>query len=256
MATHSSVLAWRIPWTEEPGGLQSKGSESQTWLSNSTHTWRYETWGACVSGFLQSCLSQPHREAREGGRRASAPFGKCWFTPHALLHSATVWSTFWLLVKEGCSSERGMLIILCWDLGAQTPGGGVNPPVQSWALGDGGDLQAGQAFIWALSVLTLEMHARTLEHRRNYVESSIFNREVAFHAVRDQTGNKRAGQWVVCTQTRVSQGWDWWLESKCQQGHRAPSAQPGPRCRRQTRAQGGQGGGNPSSFRRGWKSWF
>ena len=26
MATHSSVLAWEIPWTEEPGGLQSMGS--------------------------------------------------------------------------------------------------------------------------------------------------------------------------------------------------------------------------------------
>ena len=26
MATHSSILAWRIPWTEEPGGLQSLGS--------------------------------------------------------------------------------------------------------------------------------------------------------------------------------------------------------------------------------------
>ena len=26
-ATHSSVLAWRIPWTEEPGGLQSTGSQ-------------------------------------------------------------------------------------------------------------------------------------------------------------------------------------------------------------------------------------
>jgi len=26
MATHSSVLAWRIPWTEEPGGLLSVGS--------------------------------------------------------------------------------------------------------------------------------------------------------------------------------------------------------------------------------------
>ena len=26
MATHSSVLTWRIPWTEEPGGLQSMGS--------------------------------------------------------------------------------------------------------------------------------------------------------------------------------------------------------------------------------------
>ena len=27
MATHSSILAWRIPWTEEPGGLQSMGSQ-------------------------------------------------------------------------------------------------------------------------------------------------------------------------------------------------------------------------------------
>ena len=27
MATHSSILAWKIPWTEEPGGLQSTGSQ-------------------------------------------------------------------------------------------------------------------------------------------------------------------------------------------------------------------------------------
>ena len=27
MATHSTILAWRIPWTEEPGGLQSMGSQ-------------------------------------------------------------------------------------------------------------------------------------------------------------------------------------------------------------------------------------
>ena len=27
MATHSSILTWRIPWTEEPGGLQSAGSQ-------------------------------------------------------------------------------------------------------------------------------------------------------------------------------------------------------------------------------------
>ena len=27
MATHFSILAWRIPWTEEPGGLQSRGSQ-------------------------------------------------------------------------------------------------------------------------------------------------------------------------------------------------------------------------------------
>ena len=27
MATHCSILAWRIPWTEDPGGLQSMGSQ-------------------------------------------------------------------------------------------------------------------------------------------------------------------------------------------------------------------------------------
>ena len=38
-ATHSSILAWRIPWTEEPGGLQSMGLQrSHTWLKRqSTH---------------------------------------------------------------------------------------------------------------------------------------------------------------------------------------------------------------------------
>ena len=39
MATHSSILAWRIPWTEEPGGLQFMGLlKSHTWFSNNTHT--------------------------------------------------------------------------------------------------------------------------------------------------------------------------------------------------------------------------
>ena len=33
MATHSSILTWIISWTEEPGGLQSIGSQSLTWLS-------------------------------------------------------------------------------------------------------------------------------------------------------------------------------------------------------------------------------
>ena len=37
MATHSSILAWRIPWTEKPGGLQSMGSQSWTRLSSSAH---------------------------------------------------------------------------------------------------------------------------------------------------------------------------------------------------------------------------
>ena len=33
MATHSSMLAWEFPWTEEPGGLQSMRLQSQTWPS-------------------------------------------------------------------------------------------------------------------------------------------------------------------------------------------------------------------------------
>ena len=36
MATHSSILAWRIPWTEDPGGLQSTGSHRlwDNWVAN------------------------------------------------------------------------------------------------------------------------------------------------------------------------------------------------------------------------------
>ena len=37
MATHSSILAWRVPWTEEPGRLQSTGSQSRTRLSDLAH---------------------------------------------------------------------------------------------------------------------------------------------------------------------------------------------------------------------------
>ena len=40
MTTHFSILAWRIPWTEEPGGLQCTELQSQTWLSN-WHTLTY-----------------------------------------------------------------------------------------------------------------------------------------------------------------------------------------------------------------------
>ena len=39
MAPHSSILAWKIPWTEEPGGLQVQGvAKSQTRLSDFTFT--------------------------------------------------------------------------------------------------------------------------------------------------------------------------------------------------------------------------
>ena len=50
MTTHSRILAWEIPWTEEPGRLQSMGSQkSQTWLSDL----RFHVWSQ-TSGFLES----------------------------------------------------------------------------------------------------------------------------------------------------------------------------------------------------------
>ena len=42
MTTHSSILAWEIPWTEEPGGLQSVGSQSRAWLRTHTQLYRNE----------------------------------------------------------------------------------------------------------------------------------------------------------------------------------------------------------------------
>ena len=41
MATHSSTLAWKIPWAEEPGRLQSMGSLSQTRLSDFAFTFHF-----------------------------------------------------------------------------------------------------------------------------------------------------------------------------------------------------------------------
>ena len=43
MAPHSSTLAWKIPWTEEPGGLQSLGvAKSRTPLSDFTFTFHFQ----------------------------------------------------------------------------------------------------------------------------------------------------------------------------------------------------------------------
>ena len=44
MTTHSSILAWRIPWTEEPGGLQSMGTQRVRHVlatkQECSHSWR------------------------------------------------------------------------------------------------------------------------------------------------------------------------------------------------------------------------
>ena len=51
MATHSSILVWEIPWTEEPGGLQSIGSQK----SRTTKQHERENVTYTTSSILSSC---------------------------------------------------------------------------------------------------------------------------------------------------------------------------------------------------------
>ena len=44
MAIHTSTIAWKIPWAEEPGRLQSMGLQSLTQLSNFTFTFTFQSY--------------------------------------------------------------------------------------------------------------------------------------------------------------------------------------------------------------------
>ena len=65
MATHSSTPAWKIPWMEEPGRLQSMGSQSRTRLSDFTFFLSIVSFGEGNGNPLHcSCLENPmDREA-------------------------------------------------------------------------------------------------------------------------------------------------------------------------------------------------
>ena len=56
MATHSSTLAWKIPWTEECSRLQSVGSQSRTRLSNFTFTFTHQEVCSKRKSNLHKCL--------------------------------------------------------------------------------------------------------------------------------------------------------------------------------------------------------
>ena len=63
MATHSSTLAWKIPWTEEPGMLQSMGSQSQTQLSDFTHSLTAEL---LLLTYHRGCCEWPRLQTSRG----------------------------------------------------------------------------------------------------------------------------------------------------------------------------------------------
>ena len=62
MAPHSSVLAWRIPGTGEPGGLPSMGSHrvGLKWLSSSYLNAPFRKWQSWIQAVLESCASTCH----------------------------------------------------------------------------------------------------------------------------------------------------------------------------------------------------
>jgi len=61
MAIHSSLLAWRIPWTEEPDGLQSMGvcKESETTEHLNTCKWQFETMSKFKRYLVLNKVSEP-----------------------------------------------------------------------------------------------------------------------------------------------------------------------------------------------------
>ena len=72
MAPHSSTLAWKIPWTEEPGGLQSRGLEE----SDTTERRHFHFSLPCIgegngTPLQCSCLENP----RDGGAWWAAVYG-------------------------------------------------------------------------------------------------------------------------------------------------------------------------------------
>ena len=86
-ATHSSVLAWRIPWTEEWVGLQSIGSESQIQLKKlSTHTWKSNLFSVNVSLRIEGrILIEPTALCR------SLQLAFCWPKQVTWPRQASVW---------------------------------------------------------------------------------------------------------------------------------------------------------------------
>ena len=105
-ATHSSILAWRIPWTEQPGGLQSTGMQRvrHNWEANthtadggtSHHQFRgltptWSSWGPILWSTFEYCLSRDRQLA----------------SPHTAFHQErhTFGGIFWILeaTSDTCS---------------------------------------------------------------------------------------------------------------------------------------------------------
>ena len=100
MATHSSILAWRIPWTEEPGGLQFMWSQSQTRLNNYHFLFHFMLLSTCslvarrISCPVPCTWIHKHAETTDHLSRFSDP------TCHPSIHGRLMGSLLLLLFSS------------------------------------------------------------------------------------------------------------------------------------------------------------
>ena len=86
MATHSSILAWKIPWTEEHGGLQSMGSQ-RVWHGWATNTFSSVQWLSRVRLF-----TTPWKAAHQASLATPAPGTNCECASH-------IYPSAWILLR-------------------------------------------------------------------------------------------------------------------------------------------------------------
>ena len=146
MATHSSTSAWQIPWTEEPGGLQSTGSlgvphDWATLLSLFTfmhwkRTWQptpvflpgeshWGAWWAAVSGVTQSRRTQlKWLSSSSSAHRVKASDRHELFWPHYLSiwwHPSSLqeWKPGFVSRNQAAATSKSELCLNPWGVGRE-----------------------------------------------------------------------------------------------------------------------------------------
>ena len=114
MATHSSILAWRIPWTEEPGGLQSMGSQRVG------HNWATFI-SLCLLLLLLSRFSRVRLCATPEMEAHQAPLSLGFFKARTLEWVAISFSNEWKWKVKGKLLSRVRLPATPWTTAHQAP---------------------------------------------------------------------------------------------------------------------------------------
>ena len=94
MATHSSTLAWKIPWTEEPGRLRSMGSQrvGHDWVTSLTHSTLGMGFPGGASGKEPSCQCRRHKRCGFDPWVGKVPRRRAWQPTPVFLPGESPWT--------------------------------------------------------------------------------------------------------------------------------------------------------------------